>query len=164
MQRWRWNHSGNPGAVWLRDRTQNLPSNGTSCRLNPHNQLGKLCVYEYTKGNWEVPQQKAHYQMWTIEARRRGRRTRLESQVSPQQIQRPAGIGGKVGLIQREGKEATTEIQEKHLLSLYFKLSHSCFWIFFSFFLFLHSVATVADDFISTIKSIYAFKNFFKNF
>ena len=53
-----------------------------------------------------------------------------------------------------------TEIQEKHLLSLYFKLFHSCFWIFFSFFLFLHSVATVVADFISTIKSIYAFKNF----
>ena len=28
--------------VWLRKKTQHLP---TSPRLNPHNQLGRLCVY-----------------------------------------------------------------------------------------------------------------------
>ena len=32
------------GAVWLRKKTQNLPTSCTSCRLNPHNQLGRLCA------------------------------------------------------------------------------------------------------------------------
>ena len=161
MQRWRWNHSGNPGAVWLRDRTQNLPTSGTSCRLNPHNQLGKLCVYEYTKGSWEVPQQKAHYQMWTIEARRRGHRTRLESQVSPQPIQRPARYWRQGGLDSERG-ERRWQLRSKK--NIYYPYILNCPIVAsgfsFIFFLFLHSVATVAADFISTIKSIYAFKNF----
>ena len=44
MQRWRQNQTWNPGAMWLRTRTQNLPTNCTSCGLNPHNQLSRLCV------------------------------------------------------------------------------------------------------------------------
>jgi len=39
------NHNWNLGAVWLRKKTQNLPTSCTSCRLNPHDQLGRLCVY-----------------------------------------------------------------------------------------------------------------------
>ena len=38
----------NPGAVWLRKKTQNLPTSCTSCRLNPQDQLGsrsRLWVY-----------------------------------------------------------------------------------------------------------------------
>jgi len=31
--------------VWLRKKTQNLPTSCTSCRLNPHDQLGGICVY-----------------------------------------------------------------------------------------------------------------------
>ena len=34
-----------PRAVWLRKKTQNLPTSCTSCRLNPHDQLARLCVY-----------------------------------------------------------------------------------------------------------------------
>ena len=34
-----------PRAVWLRKKTQNLPTSYTSYRLNPHNQVGWLCVY-----------------------------------------------------------------------------------------------------------------------
>jgi len=35
----------NPGAVWLRKKTQSLPTSCTSCRINPQDQLGRLCVY-----------------------------------------------------------------------------------------------------------------------
>ena len=38
----------NKGVVWLRKKTQNLPTNCRSCRLNPHNQLGRLSM-EYIK-------------------------------------------------------------------------------------------------------------------
>ena len=31
--------------MWLRKKTQNLPTSCTSYRLNPPNQLGRLCVY-----------------------------------------------------------------------------------------------------------------------
>ena len=44
MQRWKYNHNWNPGAVWLRKNTQNLPTSCTGCRLILHNQLGRLCV------------------------------------------------------------------------------------------------------------------------
>ena len=54
-QRWRQNHNSNPGAVWLRKRTQNLPTSGTSCRLNPHNQLGRFCVYGVYKRSMRGP-------------------------------------------------------------------------------------------------------------
>ena len=33
------------GAVWLRKKTQNLPASCTICRLNPQDQLGRLCLW-----------------------------------------------------------------------------------------------------------------------
>ena len=35
--------------MWLRKKTQNLPTSYTSCRLNPHDQLGRFCVYDMYK-------------------------------------------------------------------------------------------------------------------
>ena len=34
-----------PRGSVLRKRTQNLPTSGTNCRLNPHDQLGRLRIY-----------------------------------------------------------------------------------------------------------------------
>ena len=31
--------------MWLRKKTQNLPTSCTSYRLNAHDQLGRLCLY-----------------------------------------------------------------------------------------------------------------------
>ena len=41
--------------MWLRKKTQNLPSSCTSCRLNPHDQLGRLCVYGIYKRTLRAP-------------------------------------------------------------------------------------------------------------
>ena len=41
--------------MWLRKKTPNLPTNCTSCRLNPHSQLGRLCVYGIYKRTLRVP-------------------------------------------------------------------------------------------------------------
>ena len=49
------NHNWNPGAVWLRKKTQNLPTSCTSCRLNPHDQLSRLCVYGICKRPLRAP-------------------------------------------------------------------------------------------------------------
>ena len=36
-------------------KTQNLPTSCTSCRLNPHDQLGRLCVYGIYKRTLRAP-------------------------------------------------------------------------------------------------------------
>ena len=38
-------HLKTTGIVWLRKKTPKPPTSCTSCRLNPHNQLGRHCVY-----------------------------------------------------------------------------------------------------------------------
>ena len=42
-------------AVWLRKKTQNLPTSCTSHKLNPHDQLGRLCVYGIYKKTLRGP-------------------------------------------------------------------------------------------------------------
>ena len=44
-----------PGAVWLRKKTPNLPTSSRSCRLNPHDQLSRLCVYGIYKRTLRAP-------------------------------------------------------------------------------------------------------------
>ena len=44
-----------PRAVWLRKKTQNLQTSCTRCRLNPHDQLGRLCVYGIYKRTLRAP-------------------------------------------------------------------------------------------------------------
>ena len=41
--------------MWLSKKTQNLPTSCTNCRLNPHNQLGRLCVYRIYKRSLRAP-------------------------------------------------------------------------------------------------------------
>ena len=43
------------GHMWLRKKTLNLPTSCTSFRLNPHNQLRRLCVYEIYKRPLRAP-------------------------------------------------------------------------------------------------------------
>ena len=41
--------------MWISKKTQNLPTSCTNCRLNPHNQLGRLCVYRIYKRSLRAP-------------------------------------------------------------------------------------------------------------
>ena len=41
--------------MWLRKKKQGLPTSCTSCRLNLHNQLGRLCIFGIYKGSLRVP-------------------------------------------------------------------------------------------------------------
>ena len=45
----------NPGAVWLRKKTPNLPTRCTSYRLNPYDELGRLSVYGIYKRTLRAP-------------------------------------------------------------------------------------------------------------
>ena len=44
-----------PRGSVLRKKTPNLPTSCTSCRLNPHDQLARLCVYGIYKRSLRVP-------------------------------------------------------------------------------------------------------------
>ena len=74
------------GRVWLRKKTQNLPTGCTSCRLNPHNQLSRLCVYGIYKRLFRAPSKENtssdSCEHWRQE------QTGLESELPPQQVQR----------------------------------------------------------------------------
>ena len=41
--------------MWLRKKTQNPPTRCTSGRLNPHGQLGRLCVYGIYERSLRAP-------------------------------------------------------------------------------------------------------------
>ena len=41
--------------MWLRKKAQNLPTSCTSFRLNPQDQLGRLCVYGIYKRTLRAP-------------------------------------------------------------------------------------------------------------
>ena len=81
--------------MWLRKKTQNLPTSYTSSRLNPHNPLGRLCVYGIYKRTLRAPTKENALVLIAVElqARTQRRRTRLESELPPQQVQRPAQVG-----------------------------------------------------------------------
>ena len=41
--------------MWLRKKTQSLPTSCTGGRLNPHDQLSRLCVYGIYKRTLRAP-------------------------------------------------------------------------------------------------------------
>ena len=46
--------------MWIRKRTENLLTSCTSYQLNPHDQLGRLCVYGiYKRTMWDPTEEKA---------------------------------------------------------------------------------------------------------
>ena len=72
----------NPGSVWLRRKTQNLPTCCTSCRLNPHNQLGRLCVYGiYTYIIWTLRPPTKENVLVLIAVDIRGKNTQEQDQI-----------------------------------------------------------------------------------
>ena len=44
-----------PRAVWLRKKTQNFLTSCTSSKVNPHDQLSRLCVYGIYQRSLRVP-------------------------------------------------------------------------------------------------------------
>ena len=84
-QRWRHSHSGNPGAVRLWRGTQNFPPAAQVGRLNPLDQgADSVSPSALAEENTQL------WQLWTLAARTRRSRTRLESELPTQQGQRPA--------------------------------------------------------------------------
>ena len=60
MQRWKQNHNWNPGAVWLRKKTQNLCTSCTKLRIKSKQSTSQTLSMECIRGHWELPQKKMH--------------------------------------------------------------------------------------------------------
>ena len=71
--------------MWLRKKTQNLPTSLTSCRLNPQNQLGRLCVYGIYKRTLRAPTKENALVLIAvdIEGKNTRSRTRLDYEMHP---------------------------------------------------------------------------------
>ena len=128
--------------MWLRKKTQDLPTSWTSCRLNPHNQLGRLCVYGIYNKSLRVPTKENALVLRAVDIG--GKNTQEENQIriwasptaGPEMSTVLEGILGRwVGLwlpVRERTLAAVSE--EKHLLFLFFDLFCRFVWIFFLFF------------------------------
>ena len=152
--------------MWLRTKTQNLPTSCTSFRLNPHDQLGRPCVYGICKRSLRAPSKENALVLRAGDngGKHTHSRTKIRTwaapTISPMAVLE--GILGRWGGLWLPARERTLTAvtQGKHLFFLCFDLSCRFFWIFFSF-LFPPSVVVV--DFIGTMKSSYFFEGFFFN-
>ena len=69
-----------------------------SCRLNPHNQLGRLCVYGIYKRTLRAPtKENTRIRIAVDKGGKNTQKTRLESDLPQQQVQRPAALEGTLG-------------------------------------------------------------------
>ena len=126
-------------------KTQNLPNNCTSCRLNIHDQLGRLCVCERYKSTLRTLAKENTLVLIAVDTG--GKNTEYDQIrawaapiAGPETSAVLQGILGKQGILWLPVRERTftAETQEKHLLFLYFALLCSFFKIFFFFFLLLY--------------------------
>ena len=74
-----------PRGSVAKEEDKNLPTSCTSYRLNPHDQLRRLCVYGIYNRTLRVPTKENTLALiaWTLEAKTPRSRTRLESEQLP---------------------------------------------------------------------------------
>ena len=128
--------------MWLRKRVKNLPTSCTSCRLNPHDQVGRLCVYAIYKLTMRAPTKENLLILAAVD--RRGKNTQEQGQMrlwavptaGPEKSPVLEGIIGrqKWTVTHREGKDIYNWYLRKELLFLYFDWFCSWFWSFFLLF------------------------------
>ena len=124
--------------MWLRKKTQNLPISCTSCRLNPHDQLSRFCVYGIYERPLEASTKDNALALIAVDTG--GKNTQEWDQIriwtaptaGPEISTMLEGILGRWGGLWRSVRERTLTAvtQEKHLLFLCFHL----FCRFFGFF------------------------------
>ena len=125
--------------MWLRNKTQNLPTRCTSCRLNPQDQLGRLCVCGIYKRPLRAPAKESALVLIAVDTG--GKNTQEQDQIriwaAPTAGRETStgwdGILGRRGGLWLPERERTliAVTQEKHLLFLCFDLFCRFIWIFF---------------------------------
>ena len=109
----------------LRKKTQNLPTSCTSCRLNSHDQLGRLCVYGIYKRSLRAPTKENAV---VLMARTQRSRTWLESELPPHSRPWDQNSGGghprkvRSTMTPREGKDSESSDSRKTFIILMFWL------------------------------------------
>ena len=121
--------------------TWNLPSSYTSCRLNPHDWLDRLCVYGIYKRTLRAPTKENTLFLIAVDIG--GKKTQEYDQIRIWAAPRAGleistvleGILGRWGGLWLPARERTLTAvtHEKHLFFLCFDLFCRLFWIFFSF-------------------------------
>ena len=151
------NHNWNPEAVCLRKKTQNLPTSCTSWRLNPHDRLGRLCIYGIYKRTLRAPTKESTLIQIAVDI---GGKNTLEQDRF--RIWAAPIAGPEISTVLEDilGRwdglwlpAVTVLTQEKHLLFLGFDLFYRVFWNFFFFFLSPCPPTNVAVNFLGTMKS-----------
>ena len=141
--------------------TPNLSTSCTSCRLNPHNQLKRLCVYRKYKRTLRAPTKENTLVLISVDIE--GKNTQEQDLIriwaaptaGPEISTVLEGILGRWGGLCHRGRKRTliAVTQEKHLLFLCFDLFYRFFWIFPLFFPLYFPLSVVVVDFIGTMKS-----------
>ena len=113
--------------MWLRKKTQNLPTSCTSCRLNPHDQLGKLCVYGIYKRTLRAPTKENALVLTAvyIGGKTLHSRARLESELPHSRCRDQHSVGGhprevKGTVTPSEGKDSDSSDPRKTCIILMF--------------------------------------------
>ena len=143
--------------MWLRKKTPNLPTRCRSCRLNPHDQLGRLCVYGMYKRTLRVPAKENALVLIAVDI---GGKNPQEDQIriwaaptaGPETSTVLEGILGRWGglVTPREGKDSESSDSRKTHYSYVLTCSVDSFGIFFFFPPFPLSVGVVC--FTGTMK------------
>ena len=125
----------NPGAAWLRKKTQSLPTSCANSRLNPHSQLSRPCIHGTCRRPSRAPTKENALALIAVGTggKTHRSRTRLESELPRQQSRDQHSVGGhprEVG----DGKDSESRDSRKTFICI-FSLVLQFFWIFFfSFF------------------------------
>ena len=140
----------------------NLPTSCTIRRLNPQDQLGRLCVYVIYKSTQRAPTKVNKH--WRQECIGVGPNQNLSCPHSRSREQH--SVGGRSREVRwtvspRDGKVSDSS-DSKVFIFLMFSLFFSYFWIFFLFFFFLSSppLSVAVFNFICTMKCNQAFELF----
>ena len=153
--------------MWLRKKTQNLPTSCTSCRLNPHDQPGRLCEYGIYKRPLRAPTKENALVLLAVDIG--GKNTEEEDQIRiwavPTAGQRSAQCwrasqGGEVDCDSQRGKGLWQQWLKKNSCYSYV-LTCSVDPFVFSYFFSLPPTPIVVVDLIGTMKSNWYFELFF---
>ena len=151
--------------MWLRKKTQNLPTSCTSWRLNPHDQLGRLCSYGTYKRTLRAPTIENALVLTAVDTG--GKNTQERDQIriwaaptaGPEISTVLEGIPGRWDGLWLPARERTlTAVIKKNILHYSYVLA--CSIGSFGFFPFFSRFVVVVN-FIGTMKSCYAFELFF---
>ena len=148
--------------MWLRKKTQIFPTCCTCCKLNPHDQLVRLCVYGIYKRPLRAPTNENILVLIAVDVG--GKNTQEWNQV---RIWAALPAGPEVSTVLLEGilgrsggrwlpvweKTDSSDSRKTFISLIFLTCSVHSFRFFFTFFFLSPPIPVVVVDFIGTMKS-----------